>query len=271
MCESLGIAYFFDSSFGNFPKTEAKSCVVRTSTHLRSCSVVVNGSLSCTPTRMRCIHCFFSNPSLVRARHLPFGSLTSRRRACMLICMRMACAGSYGDNTFVKMMWIKVLCVYLPVSLGFNVLFQVSLVRLVLDAPTAPRCIRHAGFMLKRMQCPCDCLYSFCVTPSRTRTWFGSVIRSKSSFTTRRRAATSTCTFRTMAHGPLVSHLSSPTPVSPAILHPSALFTHCGVVLQNPSHASMLCACERQQTNKSIISTFPPPHHSSNCPSLYKA
>jgi len=33
-------------------------------------------------------------------------------------------ARSYGDNTFVKMMWIKVLCVYLPIDLGFNVLFQ---------------------------------------------------------------------------------------------------------------------------------------------------
>jgi len=33
-------------------------------------------------------------------------------------------AGSYGDNTFVAMMWIKVLCVYLPVNLGYHVLFQ---------------------------------------------------------------------------------------------------------------------------------------------------
>jgi hypothetical protein len=34
-------------------------------------------------------------------------------------------AATYGDNTFVKMMWIKVLCVYLPVNLGYSVLFQV--------------------------------------------------------------------------------------------------------------------------------------------------
>jgi hypothetical protein len=33
-------------------------------------------------------------------------------------------AKSYGDDTFVKMMWIKVLCVFLPVDLGFDVLFQ---------------------------------------------------------------------------------------------------------------------------------------------------
>lgn len=33
-------------------------------------------------------------------------------------------ARSYGDDTFVKMMWIKVLCVFLPVDLGFDVLFQ---------------------------------------------------------------------------------------------------------------------------------------------------
>ena len=33
-------------------------------------------------------------------------------------------AASYGDNTFVAMMWIKVLCVYLPVNLGYSVLFQ---------------------------------------------------------------------------------------------------------------------------------------------------
>ena len=33
-------------------------------------------------------------------------------------------AASYGDNTFVAMMWIKVLCVYLPVNMGYSVLFQ---------------------------------------------------------------------------------------------------------------------------------------------------
>ncbi len=33
-------------------------------------------------------------------------------------------AAAYGDSTFVKMMWIKVLCVYLPVNLGYDVLFQ---------------------------------------------------------------------------------------------------------------------------------------------------
>ena len=33
-------------------------------------------------------------------------------------------AASYGDNTFVAMMWIKVLCAYLPVNLGYSVLFQ---------------------------------------------------------------------------------------------------------------------------------------------------
>jgi hypothetical protein len=33
-------------------------------------------------------------------------------------------AAAYGDNTFVAMMWIKVLCVYLPVNLGYSVLFQ---------------------------------------------------------------------------------------------------------------------------------------------------
>ena len=33
-------------------------------------------------------------------------------------------AKNYGDNTFVQMMWIKVLCVYLPLNLGYHVLFQ---------------------------------------------------------------------------------------------------------------------------------------------------
>lgn len=45
-------------------------------------------------------------------RHESFGSFPKEE------------AKNYGDNTFVQMMWIKVLCVYLPLNLGYHVLFQ---------------------------------------------------------------------------------------------------------------------------------------------------
>jgi len=35
-----------------------------------------------------------------------------------------AAAGAYGDNTFIKMMWLKISPVYLVHRMGFNVLFQ---------------------------------------------------------------------------------------------------------------------------------------------------
>ena len=33
-------------------------------------------------------------------------------------------SGGYGDTTFIKMMWLKLYSVYLPIRLGYNVLFQ---------------------------------------------------------------------------------------------------------------------------------------------------
>ena len=52
------------------------------------------------------------NLQVAQYRHASFGDFPKEE------------AATYGDNAFVAMMWIKVLCVYLPVNLGYSVLFQ---------------------------------------------------------------------------------------------------------------------------------------------------
>ena len=52
------------------------------------------------------------NLQVAHYRHASFGDFPKEE------------AANYGDSAFVAMMWIKVLCVYLPVNLGYSVLFQ---------------------------------------------------------------------------------------------------------------------------------------------------